>query len=75
LDGISAKEDGKVKPNNVIIAFFGVELDGESTGVTCLVRKSPAECDGGESNENWRFLAHGGQEIGFLCVVSQTLPK
>jgi len=55
-----------VQTNNVIVSFFGVEFNGESTRVASLVWKLSAWSDGGETDEDWSLLADLGEEVCFL---------
>jgi hypothetical protein len=73
LNGITAKENRlrmlaanpqisgctyKVEPNNVVIAFCGVEFDGETARVAGFVRVFTANCHGREADEDWCLLTN-----------------
>lgn len=66
LDRITAEEYREVETNNVVVAFFRVELDGESTRVASLVRELTTERDGREANKDGSLLANSLEEICFL---------
>lgn len=49
LHGVSNEEDRPVQSDNVVVAFSGVELHGETSGVTCEIGKFFSESNGRES--------------------------
>lgn len=68
LNGVTAEEDWEVQADNVVVAFLGVEFDGESTRVSGLIRKFAAKGDGTEADEDRSLLSDGLEEVGFLCT-------
>ena len=56
LQRVTDEEDRGVVAGEVPVALGGVELDGETTGVTHRVRRPLGAGDGGEANENLGLL-------------------
>jgi hypothetical protein len=73
LDGVAAKEDGKVETDDVVVSLPGVELDSKSTRVTSLVWILTANGNGGKTNKDGCLLANTRQEVGFLRQLAQYL--
>lgn len=44
LDGVTTEEDGEVEAHNVVVAFFGVELDREATRIAAFIWKFTTQC-------------------------------
>jgi len=66
LDRITAEEDGKVQPNNVIVAFASVQLDGKSTRIASLVGELASQGHRGEAYKGGCLLANSREEVCFL---------
>ncbi len=58
LERVADEEDRSVVPDHVVVALFGVELDGEAAGVALRIRRAPLAADGGEADEDLGLLAH-----------------
>lgn len=50
LGGVTEEEDGSVVSDKVPVALLGLELDGETTGVTGVVAGARLATDGGEAD-------------------------
>lgn len=64
LDGVLNEENGRVVSNHIVVAFFGVMFDGETTGVAIAVIGATFTGDGGEAEEDGSSLADGVHEGG-----------
>jgi hypothetical protein len=62
LHGVLDEEDWGVVANHVVVSFFGVELDGESTRISVAIVGSTLSSNGGESEEDWSSLANLAEE-------------
>lgn len=60
---VSDEEDGGVVTNHIPIAFFSIELDGETTGITFGISGTLFTTDGGESGEDGSSLADGFEDL------------
>ena len=72
FDGITDEEDGSVVSDHIPVALFGVEFDGESTGVTFGVSGSFFASDGGESEEDGCHFADIAEKLG-LAVLGDVM--
>jgi len=63
LDGITDEEHGGVVAHHVVVALFGVELEGETAWVALRVGGAFFAGDGGEAGEDGGLLA-GLEEVG-----------
>ena len=64
LDWILDEEDWSIVSNHVVIAFFGVEFDGESSWISVAVISTTFSSHGGETEEAWRLLTNLVKEVG-----------
>ena len=48
----------EIQSNDIVVAFHGIEFDCEPTRVARLVRVFAPNSHGGETDEDWSFLAH-----------------
>jgi hypothetical protein len=62
LHGVLDEEDWGVVANHVVVSFFGVELDGESTRISVAIVGYTLSSNGGESEEDWSSLANLAEE-------------
>lgn len=62
--GVSDEEDGSVVSSHVVIALFGVELDGKSTWVSFRVGRAFLSSHSGETSEHGSPLPHLVEEFG-----------
>lgn len=69
---VSDEEYGGVVTNHIPIAFFGVELDSETTRISLGISGSLLSSDGGESKENRSALADGIEELS-LAELSHVI--
>jgi hypothetical protein len=65
LVGIANKENRSVVAHHVPVAFFGVELNGETPDIALGVGGSPFSGYGREAQEALGFLADLGENLGF----------
>lgn len=63
----------EVQTNDVVVSFHGVELDGEATRVSSLIREFSTKSHSGESNKGGCLFSHSGQEVGFLRLLLVTI--
>jgi hypothetical protein len=64
LNGIIDEEDWSVISYHVVVAFLGVELDGESSWVPHSIRSASLTSDSGEPKEQWSLLSNLVQKCG-----------
>jgi len=71
LNRVFDEEDGSVISDHVVISFFSVEFNGESSWISISVRGSFFSSYCGESNEEGSLLSNLVQELclGILCDV------
>ena len=55
-----------IEADNIIVALFGVELDGESTRIAGFIWEFAAKRHGRETNEDGCLFSDSGKEVGFL---------
>ena len=65
LHWVVDEKDWSIVSNHVVVAFFGVEFDGEPSWVSNGVGETSLTCDSGESKEQWCLLADSIQKVGF----------
>lgn len=53
LNWVSAEEDGKVQPHDVVVSLPGVELDSKTSRVAGFIWELSSKCDSRETNEDW----------------------
>lgn len=63
FNGVSDEEDGGVVTNHIPIAFFSVELDGETTGITFGISGTLFTTNGGESGEDGGSLTNSFEDL------------
>lgn len=63
LDGILNEENRSVVTNHIIVTFFSIELDGETSGVSVTVVGTALTGNSGETSENWGSLANSLKEL------------
>lgn len=63
LNGVSNEEDWGVVANHIPVAFFSVELNGETSGISLGISRSLLTTDGGETSEDGGSLADGIEEL------------
>jgi hypothetical protein len=63
----------EVQTNDIVVSFHGVELDGEATRVSSLIREFSTKSHSGESNEGRCLFSHSRQEVGFLRLLLVTI--
>lgn len=66
LDGILDEENRSIVSDHVVVAFFSVELNRETTWITFGVGSTTLACDGREAQEQGSLLADLVEE-GCLC--------
>ena len=64
LDGVSDEENWRVVSDHVVVSFLGVELDGESSGVSVTVVGTTLAGNCRKPQEDGRLLANLVQEGG-----------
>ena len=64
LHRVPEEEDGEVYSQHVVVALFGVELDGEAPDVAEQVGGAATADGRGEAAEDLGALAHGAEELG-----------
>jgi hypothetical protein len=64
LQRILDEENGGIVADHVPVAFLGVELEGESAGITLGVSGTLFSAHGGEAQEGWSVLADLREELG-----------
>jgi hypothetical protein len=64
LNGVFNEEDGGVVSDHVVVAFLGVELNSESTGVSDGIRSTSLTSDSGETEEARSALTNLVEEVG-----------
>lgn len=62
LGWVAQEEDGRVVVHKVQVAFLGVQLDGETTGVSGSIGGARLTSDGRETSNQLGLLADGVQE-------------
>ena len=67
LDWIFDEENRSVVSDQVVISFFSVEFDSETSWISLAIVGTTLSSYSGESEEEWRFLADLVQEV-CLCV-------
>lgn len=79
LDNISfdiineIRETYKVQTNDIVVPFHSVELDGEASGVSSLIREFSTKSHSGESNKGRRLFSNSRQKVGFLALLLVTI--
>lgn len=68
FDGVSNEEDGGVVTNHIPIAFFSVELNGETTRVTFGISRTLFTTDSGESGEDGSSLTNGFEDLSLAVL-------
>lgn len=68
FDGVSNEEDGGVVTNHIPIAFFSVELNGETTRVTFGISRTLFTTDSGESGEDRSSLTNGFEDLSLAIL-------
>lgn len=69
LGRVSDEEDGRVVLDEVPVALFGAELDGEAARVAGVVMGAALAADGREADGNGAFFALGGEDVCEAEVV------
>jgi len=59
------EEDGHIVADQVVVPFFGVELDGKAPGIASGVGGSPCPDHDGEADKDRRLLCRVLKEAGF----------
>jgi len=62
LQRVADEEDRRVVAHHIPVTFLGVELEGESPGVSRSIRIPRLPCNGRESGEHRRLLADFTEE-------------
>jgi len=83
LDWVAAEKNREVQPDDVVVALSGVELDSESTWVSCKIGEFTTQSHSGVTEEDWCFHAGGAEEVSLnplknrseLILLSHTLVK
>jgi len=68
------EEHGDVVPDNIPVAFLGVELHGKSSNISNGICTASATKDGGETNEDGCSPGRIGQDAGLgniLCTLKE----
>ena len=63
LDWISDEEDWSVVADHIVVSLLGVELDGESSGISLAVVSTTLASNGGEAEEAWSSLTNSIKEV------------
>jgi hypothetical protein len=63
FDWVLDKEDWSVVANHVVVAFFSVEFNGESSRISLGIGSTLLACDGGESEKDWSSLSYLVEEL------------
>lgn len=63
LDGIFDEEHGGVVSDHIVVALFGVMLQGKATGVTVAVVGTTLASNSGETEENGGLLSDLVKEL------------
>jgi hypothetical protein len=61
FDRVLNEKHGDVVSNNVPVALFGVELDGEASNIADSISAAPAALDSGKAQENRSFSRRVGE--------------
>lgn len=75
LRGVSDEEDWGVVASHIPVAFLGVELAGETSGISLSVGGTLLASDGGETKEHGGSLADGVKELGLAVPWKEGIRK
>lgn len=78
FQGVAQEKDGRVVPNQVVVAFAGIELQRKTARIAPCIRTTTFARHGGEPDQNVRFrtrLEHRRLGVGTNIVGHLEMPE